>query len=331
MLRNWWERFLLVGAVFCAPSCGPTQEHGLVYTDPAGAGPDYEIQGEYVGQIRAHQGNETWGGQVIALGQRKFHLILFHGGLPGDGWKREDGTLSADADATDEGTTFRVDRWSTTIQGGTITVIDENRSLLGTLKKIERKSPTLQAKPPAGAIVLFDGTTPGKFKNGKMVMKDLLAADCASRQQFGDHSLHIEFRTPFKPEARGQARGNSGVYVQNRYEIQILDSFGSEEKDDECGGIYRIAAPLVNMCFPPLTWQTYDIDFTAARYDREGKKLQNARMTVHHNGVVIHQNLELSHGTPGRAPEGPAPDALYLQGHGDPVVFRNIWAVSKAQ
>jgi hypothetical protein len=109
----------------------------------------------------------------------------------------------------------------------------------------------------------------------------------------------------------------------------VLDSFGLKEKDNECGGIYSIAAPLVNMCFPPLTWQTYDIDFTAARYDSEGKKMQNARITVYHNGVVIHDDRELSHETPGHSPEGPAPDALYLQGHNDPVVFRNIWAVPK--
>src|SRR5262249_28832554 len=153
------------------------------------------------------------------------------------------------------------------------------------------------------------------------VMGNLLAADCTSKQKFGDHSLHVEFLIPFKPSARGQARSNSGVYVQSRYEIQVLDSLGFEGKHDECGGIYSIAAPLVNMCFPPLTWQTYDLDFAAARYDSGGKKIQNARITVRHNGVMIHDNLELSHGTPGPSPEEPGPEALYLQGHGDPVVF----------
>jgi hypothetical protein len=83
------------------------------------------------------------------------------------------------------------------------------------------------------------------------------------------------------------------------------------------------------MCYPPLAWQTYDIDFTAARYDESGKKTKNARVTIKHNGVTIHDNLELTHGTPGRDPEGPGPGAIFLQDHGNPVVFRNIWVVEK--
>ena len=83
------------------------------------------------------------------------------------------------------------------------------------------------------------------------------------------------------------------------------------------------------MALPPLVWQTYDVDFTAARYDADGKKVKNARVTIKHNGVVIHDDLELTHGTPGKAKEGPDPEILYLQGHGNPVVFRNVWAVKK--
>ena len=333
MLCKWSARLLLrlllLGAFICTSTCRPPQNDGAMYTDPARAGPDYEIQGEYLGQARLEKGEQTWGAQVIALGNGKFHLVLFHGGLPGMGWKRGDEQLLGDGQISDSGATFQMDQWSATIRVGTLTVFNRDMSPIGVLKKMERKSPTLGAKPPARAVVLFEGTTADTFKNGKIVMGNLLAADCTSKQKFGDHSLHVEFRTPFKPNARGQARGNSGVYVQSRYEIQVLDSFGLEGKDDECGGIYSIAAPVVNMCLPPLTWQTYDLDFTAARYDSGGKKIQNARITMHHNGVMIHDNLELSHGTPGPSPEGPAPEALYLQGHGDPVVFRNIWAISK--
>jgi hypothetical protein len=156
------------------------------------------------------------------------------------------------------------------------------------------------------------------------------ATGCVSKHAFGDHSLHVEFRTPFMPESRGQARGNSGVYVQGRYEVQVLDSFGLEGADNECGGIYKQSRPNVNMCFPPLSWQTYDIDFTAAKYDDAGKKTANARITVKHNGVVIHDNLELTASTPGYRPEGPGKLGLFLQNHGNPVAFRNIWAVDKA-
>ena len=198
------------------------------------------------------------------------------------------------------------------------------------MKKVERKSDTLGAKPPKGALVLFDGSSAEKFRDGKLVDgKWLGATNCESKKKLGDHHLHIEFRTPFMPKSSGQGRGNSGVYMQSRYELQVLDSFGLEGKNNECGGIYSISEPIVNMCLPPLAWQTYDIDFTAAKYDADGKKTKNARATIKHNGFVIHDDLELTHGTPGRHGEGPGPDSLFLQNHSNPVVFRNIWVVEK--
>ena len=125
------------------------------------------------------------------------------------------------------------------------------------------------------------------------------------------------------PDATGQARSNSGVYLHDCYEIQVLDSFGLEGKDNECGGIYSVSEPSVNMCFPPMTWQTYDIEFTAPVYE-DGKKVKNACATIKHNGKVIHDNIEL-HGTPGRQGEGPGPRPLHLQGHGNKVQYRNVW------
>src|SRR5204863_657852 len=154
------------------------------------------------------------------------------------------------------------------------------------LDKLERQSPTMGAKAPSGAIVLFDGSSADAWVRGKIVMDKLLAADCETKQKFGDHTLHVEFRTPFKPYAREQARGNSGVYIQGRYELQVLDSFGLEGENNECGGIYTVAKPIVNMCFPPLSWQTYDIEFKAAKYNDKGEKTENARTTIKHNGVV---------------------------------------------
>jgi hypothetical protein len=129
------------------------------------------------------------------------------------------------------------------------------------------------------------------------------------------------------PLARGQARGNSGVYIQKRYEVQILDSFGLRGADNECGGLYKQRAPLLNMSFPPLIWQTYDIDFTAARFDAAGKKTANARITVRQNGVVIHDNIEITAKTGGGSVEGPDPLPIKLQDHGNLVHFRNIWIV----
>ncbi|MCI0358805.1 MAG: DUF1080 domain-containing protein [Planctomycetaceae bacterium] len=296
------------------------------YTNAKDAGPDFAIQGEYVGAA----GDHTWGAQVIARGDGKFDLVGYQGGLPGEGWKRGGETRKATGEAKDGVATLKGDHFTVTIKDGVATVTGEGGDKLGELKKVERKSPTLGAKAPAGAKVLFDGTTAEGFENGKIVEENLLGATGAkSKLPVGDHTLHIEFRTPFMPKSSGQARGNSGVHVQGRYEVQVLDSFGLEGKNNECGGIYVIAEPAVNMCLPPLAWQTYDIEFKAARYDADGKKTENARMTVKHNGVVIHDNVDLADGNPGADKEGPSKNGLYLQNHGNPVAFRNIWVVEK--
>jgi len=212
------------------------------------------------------------------------------------------------------------------------------------LKQIERTSPTLSAKPPAGAVVLLgpdsqdlntfghgrDAATPCKWKllpGG--VMQVTRSGSVVSKNRFKDHKLHVEFRSPYEPHHLGQARGNSGVYVQGRYEVQVLDSFGLEGKDNECGGIYKTGQPLVNMCYPPGTWQTYDIDFTAARFEG-GQKTADARITVRHNDVVIHDDLKIPKPTGGSLDGNEdQPGPLMLQDHGNPVEYRNIWVVEK--
>jgi hypothetical protein len=309
-------------------SAADDKEKNDTFTDAAKAGPDFEVQGEYVGEVK--EGDVKKGGaQIIALGDGKFEMVLYPGGLPGDGWKRGEAKEKAQGETKDGETTFVKGGMNAKLKDGTLTLYDSGGTAVGTLKKVERKSPTLGAKPPEGATVLFDGKSAEAFKGGKVVMENLLAVGCESVEKFGDHVLHLEFRTPFMPKARGQARGNSGVYPQGRYEIQVLDSFGLEGENNECGGIYSISKPAVNMCYPPLAWQTYDIEFTAAKYDDAGKKTANARATVKHNGVVIHDNVDLKDGTPGKDKEGPGPGPLYLQDHGNPVHFRNIWVVKK--
>ncbi|MGH7128550.1 MAG: 3-keto-disaccharide hydrolase, partial [Planctomycetaceae bacterium] len=139
----------------------------------------------------------------------------------------------------------------------------------------------------------------------------------------------IEFRLPYMPYARGQGRANSGVYLQGRYEVQILDSFGLHGAENECGALYRLRPPDVNMCLPPLAWQTFDIEFHAARFDAAGRKTENARITVLHNGVAIHDNVEILRKTGNGAEEGPDPLPIRLQDHGNPVVFRNIWILDR--
>ncbi|MCC7087367.1 MAG: DUF1080 domain-containing protein [Pirellulales bacterium] len=122
--------------------------------------------------------------------------------------------------------------------------------IVGRLEQIERKSPTPGAKPQTGAVALFDGSSANEFVGGKMTAEKLLEVGAVSKHKFANFLMHLEFRTPFMPNACGQGRGNSGVYLQNRYEVQLLDTFGLQGKDHECGGIYSARATKVNVCFP---------------------------------------------------------------------------------
>ena len=299
------------------------EDNSRTILDPGKVTPDYHVQGEYSGEL---EGGQNYGIQIIAQGDGKFKAVVYPGGLPGDGYIGYD-RIFADGGTEDGVTKISSDSGYALIKDGVAGIfVDDN--LVGELERVERKSKSLGQKPPEGAVILFDGSSADNFREGKIMMEDLLLAGCESKQQFGDHSLHLEFRLPYEAYDRGQARGNSGVYIQGRYELQVLDSFGLEGEDNECGGIYSIARPKVNACFPPLTWQTYDIDFKAARWEN-GEKVDNARVTIQHNGIVIHNDLELKLGTPGKDPEGDGPGCLYLQGHGNQVMYRNIWVVEK--
>jgi hypothetical protein len=289
------------------------------YTNAADAGPDFAAQGEYVGEGVA--------AQVVALGDGKFHVVGFAGGLPGT--EESERKKEADGERQGDKVTFEKDGTTAVIDGNQLTATDPNGKQF-ILNKTERKSPTLSAKPPEGAIVLFNGTNADAWKGGKVDADGNLQAGTVSKQEFGDCQLHVEFRTPFMPSARGQGRGNSGVYLQNRHEVQVLDSFGLKGENNECGGIYSKHKPRVNMCFPPLSWQTYDIDYIAARYDADGKKTANAKITVKHNGVLVHENAEVDGATTAAGQkEGPGAGPIQLQNHGTPVVYRNIWIVEK--
>jgi len=222
--------------------------------------------------------------------------------------------------------------YTATISGDTLTGKTEDGREFQ-LKKVVRKSPTMGAKPPEGAIVLFDGSNTDEWTKGRLDKETKLlnsdGQDIHTKKKFNNYTAHVEFLLPYRPDERGQGRGNSGFYQVDLYEIQILDSFGLEGKNNECGGFYSKVEPNVNMCWPPLTWQTYDVEFTNAVVEN-GKKTKNARATVKHNGVVIHDNVEINGPTGGgrNEPEG-TPGALQLQGHGNPLQFRNIWVVEK--
>lgn len=299
------------------------------YLDEASAGTDFGIQGEYVGSIRTDDGEVKLGVQVMAQGKGQLAFAAWMGGLPGDGWTGDD-VIRGQGEIKGDTGILTSDQGRAEVKNGSMTIYTNESVRLGELAKVQRTSPTLGMKPPEGAVVLYDGTTADRFENGRMTDDKLLMEGVTSKDKFQDFQLHLEFRLAFMPNARGQARSNSGCYLQGRYEVQILDSFGLTGEDNECGGIYKASKPSVNMCLPPLTWQTYDIEFHAARFDADGKKTSNAKATVKHNGVVIHNQREIPAGTPGGpvAKEGPDPGPVFLQNHGDPLRFRNIWVKS---
>jgi hypothetical protein len=323
-------------AVCAAPTGNPA------YTDPAKADADFPFQGEYAGTV-THDGQPVpFGVQVIALGDGKFDVVAYPGGLPGDGWTppnkiKGTGVREGEGDAAVvkvEALDWGGNKRSGEVRDNAIVVFSDSGSEIARLAKTFRSSATLGQQPPEGAVVIYDGTgtstDTSKLVDGRVSEDGLLMEGVTTKESFGDALWHIEFRLPYQPKDRGQGRGNSGAYVMGCYETQMLDSFGLEGKDNECGGIYKAAAPFVNMCLPPLTWQTYDINVTAPRFEGE-KKVANARMTVRHNGTVIHDNVEVPAITPGgtlkqEATKGP----LHLQNHGNPVRYRNIWVLPKS-
>jgi hypothetical protein len=197
-------------------------------------------------------------------------------------------------------------------------------------------------KPPSDATVLFDGKdisqwvsmdgSPTKWITRDGYMECVKGSGYVrTLQNFGDCQLHVEWATPVPPHGEGQGRGNSGVFLGlDRYEIQVLDSFGSQTyPDGSAAAIYGQYPPLANASRAPGEWQIYDIIYRAPRFDAAAKLLSPVRLTVFHNGVLVQNNVELTGPTSWleRAPYQPHPEKqpISLQDHGNPVRFRNIW------
>lgn len=200
---------------------------------------------------------------------------------------------------------------------------------------------TLGMAPPEDAVVLFDGggldawVTLGSGEPLQWAVVDGAmragGGNAVTAEHFGDCRLHLEFWVPHMPDAQGQARGNSGVYLQGSYEVQILDSYGIPAADlqhGDCGAIYEVAAPRINTCKAPEQWQAYDILFRAPRFDEAGALVEMAVMTVYHNGILLHDRVSV----PGPTRASMERDVtqlgpLMLQDHGNPVRYRNVWLV----
>jgi len=298
--------------------------------DEASPYPIEYVQGEYSGSMLVDGVWRNYGLQVVARGEGRFTANLLPGGLPD---------------------TERVDPYPTTMEGR----FDGGRLVLksaggvrlefqpqpvyrfvqwsepgresAVLNRVQRFSSTLGLAPPPTAVPLFRNGQIQGLTNAKLSPDGNLAVGASTDFPVGDFRLHVEFRLPLQPDKSNQDRGNSGVYMQRRYEIQILDSFGERPVENNAGSIYRQRAPRANLSLPPLAWQTYDIWFQAAKFDDAGQKTENARVTVMHNGVVIHDQVEITAKTGAGWKEGPEPQPILFQDHTDPVEFRNVWLV----
>jgi hypothetical protein len=308
-------------------AAGQTGDLDGAIVDSATTDADYQLVGEYAGAVSQPNGSSgRYGLQTVALGDGQFGGMLYEGGLPGSGWNRV-GRWPVEGRRRDNQLRLACDEYELAIEGIDATVRSGSGTELGRLRKVIRRSATLGYPPPECSIVLFDGHGTAAFRNAKLNQDGLMQAGTELLPQFRDFTMHLEFRIPYLPRNKSQARGNSGIYINSRYEIQILDSFGLAGAANECGGIYRYRAPDQNMTLPPLAWQTYDIAFRSPRYDARGTKIQNARVTVLHNNVLIHDNAEIENKTGAGQPEGPKLLPIKFQEHGSPVHFRNIWII----
>lgn len=303
----------------------------IVATSVDQADEDFRFQGEYAGLILTDNPGQRdvyhrVGLQVVALGNGQFDAVKFDYGLPGAGWN---GGERARLSGQRTGSSLQLDSDSVAavIENGHAVLTSVRGNTLGSFPRVVRTSPTMGKCPPHNAVVLFDGTSADEFHNGRITEDGLLMEGADLKRTFTDFTMHLEFRLPYMPTSRGQKRANSGVYLQSRYEVQILDSFGLDGAFNECGALYRYQPPRLNMCLPPLQWQTYDITLISPRFDQDNNKTANARLTVLHNGVAVHNNFEVERKTGAGRPESADPYPIRLQNHSDPVRFRNLWIV----
>jgi len=300
------------------------------------------VQGFYEGVCRSDQGEKEFEARVVASGPGTY-LVFVRQPL-GDGK-----VAKFELDGKREGDAVRFvgkgesAAWAASYADGAIKGTCGPGTTLE-MKGAVLRSPTFDAKPPQGAIVLLDGKNFDELVKGRL--RDgaeqpwKLAEDGAievpkggmtSKRQFdGSYKLHVEFKLPLMPDARGQGRANSGVFLTNSDEIQVLDSFGmTTYKGGGCGGIYPYKDPdafdqFSLASFPPLVWQTFDVEYRVPKKD--GKPVGNPRVTVFHNGIKIHDNFEIRGAVIPYSPKG----KFHFQDHGNPVRYRNIWVLPLA-
>jgi hypothetical protein len=304
--------------------------------------------GDYVGTYTASETPAAAGGpapvaaeaKVVPQGNRAYRIVLDAKALDPKGLPMQiELPGHVDGERVVVGGTSGGHDWDGEVSAKTLRVSKHGYGGVFEMKQVMKQSPTEGLKPPPGALVLlaFDpGHKPGLDQwqeSGWVATDDGILhknpgdgprGDLRTRREFRNVRLHVEFRIPYEPDKREQGRGNSGVIFADRYEVQVLDSYGLITGAGDCAAIYGVAPPRINAAFPPLSWQTYDITFHAARMDG-GKMVHGPRFTVLWNGVKVHENQTSA--TPTGDPNRPNADVgpIRLQDHGNLVYFRNIW------
>jgi len=290
---------------------------------------NYSLLGEFVGAVTVSEGKqEPLGLQIRPTGDNKFDALQYSGGLPGQELHKPE-LLKLAGMRSGEFVILSGGPWAIFVEKDHCMLVSREGNRIGRLERIVRSSPTLGAEPPKDAIVLFDGKNTEQFVTANMTDDGLLMQGADIKPMLNDFNLHVEFKLPYLPSKDDQERGNSGIYLQSRYEMQVLDSFAQEPKFNGCGSIYRYKSPDVNMCLPPLQWQTYDIVFTAPRWAADGTKIRNATVTSWLNGVKVQDNVSMESKTGAGKPEEPVLLPTKIQDHKDQVRFRNIWAIDR--
>ena len=318
---------------FCLCSIAWAAPREKAVKDPSVAAkdPDFAIQGEYAesSKIGGEGEKGRYGLQVVALGDGKFQAALYAGGLPGSGAESNEFVL-LNGETKGDVTTLKAKSGETVVITGDKATATKGKRKLFTYDRVERKSPTLGKKAPKGAKVLFEASKWIVSQAASNWMETSLKK-VSSRSIPSETSLCILSSAPpisqrQSPEARTAA---TVAYIYSTTTRPRFSTPLASRGNSTSAALYRKKPPAVNMCLPPLSWQTYDIQFTAPRF-KEGKKIRNARITTRHNGVVIHDDFELDKGTGagGGRPEKEK-GQIHLQGHGNPVRFQNIWLLEK--
>ena len=303
-------------------------DKGPAHTEPPKQDPDFSLMGEFLGKVTEKGKPISVGLQVRVLGKDRLEAIAYRGGLPGQP-KFDPQPVKMIGQRSGDFVILSGGPWAVFVEKNSCRLVNRSGKTIGQLKRVRRTSPTLHAPVPSGATVLFDGANTDHFSNGKMTVDGLLKEGADLKPMFQDYNLHVEFRLPYMPLADSQKRGNSGLYLQSRYECQILDSFATEPVYNGLGALYRFKVPDINMALPPLAWQTYDVHFTAPRWASDGSKVRNATISSWVNGVKVQDNVSLPNKTGAGKAEEPILLPIRIQDHGDPVRFRNVWILDR--